>query len=119
MRLILKDTTGTIKENYLQSLALLYLPCETFSPTEEEDKLLSVSVSVSDGGLTAELSFKYYDKTACAHRFETLSDTPEEPFRLQVKLLGRRLVFGSCKRTVRLSSAMGHRDRYPTCQARG
>ncbi len=87
MRLILKDTTDTIKENYLQSLALLYLPCETFSPTEEEEKLLSVSVNVSDGGLTAELSFKYYDKTACAHRFETLADTPEEPFRLQVKLL--------------------------------
>ena len=87
MRLILKDTTGTIKENYLQSLALLYLPCETFSPTETEDKLLFVSVSAANGGLAAELSFKYYDKTASAHRTETLADTPEEPLRLQVKLL--------------------------------
>lgn len=87
MRLILNDTTGSIKDNYLQSLVLLYLPCETFSPTENDDKALHVSVEAHEGVLTAALQIKVYERTAALSRTQQISAESAEPLRLQVKLL--------------------------------
>lgn len=87
MRLILNDTTGSIKDNYLQSLLLLYLPCETFSPTENDDKALHVSVEAHEGVLTAALQIKVYERTAALSRSQQISAERAESIRLQVKLL--------------------------------
>ncbi len=50
MRIVLKDATGCVSVNYIQSLVLLYLPCETFSETAENGDGWSLSVSAETDG---------------------------------------------------------------------
>lgn len=87
MRLLLQDKTDSIKENYLQSLVLLYLPCETFSPKDDAEKTLCVSVDIQDGLLDVELDIKVYERIASSHCRKKADVQSMEPLRMQVKLL--------------------------------
>lgn len=84
MRLVLKDATDTLKENYLQSLALLYLPCETFSPGDSDEKRLTVRVEYTDNTLTVSVDFKVFEKSAS--RVCTKAVPSEKSLRMTVKL---------------------------------
>ena len=83
MILCLHDATGSIKENFLQSLVLLYLPCEGFSPKENGDRRLEVSADTDNGRCTVRLHLAVADKTADA----AIDEPTGSSLRLQVKLL--------------------------------
>ena len=67
MRITFRDATGTVKINYLQSLILLYLPCETFSASHPDGRTLTASLDLAaDGNLTASVTLTVDDRTASA-----------------------------------------------------
>ncbi len=84
MRLVLKDSTDTLKENYLQSLALLYLPCETFSPKDGDEKRMTVVVDYAEKTLSVSLELKINEK--CVEKRCTKSLDPTDSLRMRVKL---------------------------------
>lgn len=66
MKLSLQDETSSIKENYLQALALLYLPCETFSPRDTDEKSLAVEVKRKEDSVWVSVFFKVFEQNAAA-----------------------------------------------------
>lgn len=78
-----KDSTGTVKPNFVQSLALLYLPCESFSRDDNGDKRLDISAGVLGDECFATVKLKIFDKCQTAHLAEKIDPTRK----LQVKNL--------------------------------
>ncbi len=58
------DKTNSVKENFLQSLVLLFLPCETFSESDDGHNKLSGIAYEEDGTYVVDLRLKVGDKTA-------------------------------------------------------
>ncbi|MGN1122161.1 MAG: coproporphyrinogen dehydrogenase HemZ [Eubacteriales bacterium] len=81
MVICLQDLTGSVKENYLQSLVLLYLPCESFSPKENGEKRLDVRVHSDNGRCFVRVRLQVYEKTGASE----LDEPTCEPLRLSVK----------------------------------
>ncbi len=93
----LHDNTASIKANYLQSLVLLYLPCESFSlkNAENDDKHFHLTVETNDISLFVDLSLSIGDAREHVLLNEVLS---EEPLRLQVKkIVGKAFLMAGNK----------------------
>lgn len=66
------DKTNNVRENFLQSLVLLYLPCETFSKTDSGENKLTVRAYEENGTGFAEVEINIGDrnkKTICSRKF--------------------------------------------------
>lgn len=57
------DKTNNVRENFLQSLVLLYLPCETFSKTDSGENKLTVRAYEEKGKAFAQVEIKVSDKS--------------------------------------------------------
>lgn len=77
------DGTGTVKENFIQSLALLYLPCESFSKDDNGDKRLYINAGLKDNEYFAAAELKIFDKIGTS----SLKRIKNGDTRLQIKNL--------------------------------
>ena len=86
MKINFTDKTGTVKENFIQSLVLLYLPCESFSVTDSGENSLTVTAYFENDTYFADVSLKVSDR--CAHANMRVSKNDSK--KLQMKnLIGR------------------------------
>ena len=58
------DKTGSVKENYIQSLVLLFLPCESFSRDDSGENRLDGSADLTDGVVTVDVTLKFGDRNS-------------------------------------------------------
>ncbi len=63
MEIILNDTTGFINMNFVQSLCLLYFPCEKFSEKDYNGKKAVCSLEQKENNLVAEVVLTVNDKS--------------------------------------------------------
>ena len=54
MRIEFTDKTGTVKENFIQSLVLLYLPCESFAVDDCGENKLKITAGFENGDYFAK-----------------------------------------------------------------
>ena len=74
MKIILKDETALINLNFIQSLCLLYFPCEKFSKDTEDTKSVICTLSVKDGLLVGNVQLTVYGKSYCYTQSEPAQD---------------------------------------------
>ncbi len=85
----LNDKTDSVKENYIQSLVLLYMPCETFSKEKDEGRHVYVDAYAEDGKYTVCSKIVISDRTEEC----TVSEKIDESLKLQSKnLIGRTFI---------------------------
>ncbi len=61
------DKTNSVRENFLQSLVLLYLPCETFSQSDSGENRLKVRADAQNGKFYADVFLAIAHKEAECH----------------------------------------------------
>ena len=80
------DKTGSVKENFIQSLVLLYLPCESFSVTDSGENSLKITAYFENDTYFADVLLKVGDKNSSA----SLECKKDESKKLQMKnLIGK------------------------------
>ncbi len=80
------DKTGTVKENFIQSLVLLYLPCESFSVNDTGENKLDITAGFENGEYFADVLLKVSER--CGKAF--LKCKKDYSKKLQIKnLIGR------------------------------
>lgn len=86
MRIEFSDKTQTVKDNFIQSLVLLYLPCESFSIDDNGENRLKVEAFLENQEYHAKIELIVADKKARAE----LVCKKEDEKKLQVKnLIGK------------------------------
>ncbi len=55
MIISINDQTGAVNDNFLQSLVLLYMPCESFSLSDKSGNTMEVAVSAESGICSAKI----------------------------------------------------------------
>ena len=83
MRIEFTDKTGTVKENFIQSLVLLYLPCESFAVDDCGENKLKITAGFENGDYFANAELTVADKKAEA----SLKCPKDDSKKLQIKIL--------------------------------
>lgn len=80
------DKTGTVKENFIQSLVLLYLPCESFSVNDSGENSLDIIAGLENDEYFADILLQVSERRGKA----CLRCKKDDGKKLQIKnLIGR------------------------------
>ena len=102
MIISLNDQTGAVNENFLQSLVLLYMPCESFSLSDKSGNTMEVAVSAENGICSAKI------KISCCGKSVEFSDTSEfDGSRLAVKNLVGKVFLAAAEKIFGYKSPWG------------